>query len=504
MLWGEDMRERTCTVGIDIGTTSAKVLCLDENGLTITRAEEKLELIATEAGRAEQDPNHVYETVTTLFAAAVRTAAHKGFQTTLVGISAAMHSLIAIGSHNEPITNAILWLDGRAATEADAIWNSNDRFIYSETGTPIHAMSPLAKLMWIKNHSKSVFANAVRFASLKEWLWFKWFDEWCIDESMASATGLLHLKTRAWHEQALALTGIRAKQLSRIVPTTYIRAGIQDTILQTAGLTPETKFNIGASDGVLANLAHGVTHRGAMVLTIGTSLAIRTGSDTPLTDESLRPFCYILDNERFIVGAPSNNGGILLDWLSHEIFANEQLLTELCVTAEQVQADGLYCIPHVAGERAPIWQAEARASFCGLKLQHQQVHLMRAAIEGMLFNAYTIGKNLMELIGSPEYIIVSGKIFQNRWIRQFVADLFGIEVHFVEMMDASTIGAILLARGANEGNSIPDSHQTTKDEMHQSTTEEIQVSHVDCARHVEYIRRFEVYNQLFEVIHQVL
>ena len=489
------MAENTCTLGIDVGTTSAKVLCIDKNGDTVSRSEERLHLISAQTGMAEQDPNHVYEVVTRLVTSAIQTAKQKGYQTTLIGISTAMHSLIVISNTNEPLTNAILWLDVRAGGIANSIWNSENRSVYGQTGTPIHAMSPLVKLVWMRESKSEIFSQAHRFASLKEWLWFKWFGEWCIDESIASATGLFNLKTRDWDEQALQITGVTSSQLSRIVPTSYTKSGISDEQLLSAGLTMETKFNIGASDGVLANLAHGVTHRGSMVMTIGTSLAIRSGSDVPLTNESLRSFCYVLDNERFIIGAPSNNGGILLDWLSREVFEDEHQLPELCRFAEHVETNGLYCIPHIAGERAPIWDEGATASFVGLKLHHGQVHLMRAAIEGMMYNAYAIGKNLIEQIDKPEYIIVSGKIFAMKWIRQFVADLFGITVRFEEIMDASTIGAIILAEFS--------SGEKLSSAMKQHVHEEIQVSEPDLIRHSKYIAQSQVYNQLLQAVHSV-
>jgi gluconokinase len=486
------MTEKNCTIGIDIGTTSAKVLCLDQNGETITRAEERLRLISTEPGRAEQNPDHVYEAVTKLTAHAVETAKQKGFVPTLLGMSSAMHSLIAISEYDKPLTNAILWLDGRAGEEATAIWDSDDRSVYTHTGTPIHAMSPFVKLLWLKKNERDVFEKAKRFVSLKEWLWFRWFNEWCVDESIASATGLFNLTTRNWDEQALSLTDITAVQLSRIVPTAYTRAGLLDSHLLAAGLTSETRFNIGASDGVLANLAHGVTHRGAMVLTVGTSLAIRTGSDKPLTSESFRPFCYVLNHDKYIVGAPSNNGGILLDWLSREVFANEKALPPLCGDAEHVNTNDLYCIPHIAGERAPVWSESATASIVGLKLGHSQVQIMRAAIEGILFNAYAIGKDLIQLVGNPEYIVVSGKLFRHSWIRQFVADLFGIEVRFEEIMDASTIGAIMLALESNGGKLLAHSKQ--------SSTNQIFATRSDPSSHAKLASRFSVYNQLFHAI----
>jgi gluconokinase len=273
-----------------------------------------------------------------------------------------------------------------------------------------------------------------------------------VDAAIASATGLYNLRQATWDEGALQLAGINASQLSRLVPTTYVKRDVREPRLLNAGITRETAFAIGASDGVLANLGAGVITSDQMVLTIGTSLAVRTGTSLPVTDDASRAFCYALDTDRFIVGGASNNGGIVLDWLYHKLLSGQlagepegNRLGALIEAAAQVRADDLLFLPYVAGERAPIWEADATGVLLGLNLEHTNAHVMRAAVEGILFNAYWIASRLFERVGVPRQIVASGRVLEAEWIRQLAADIFGIPIRLRGTSDASAEGAAAIA-----------------------------------------------------------
>lgn len=95
----------------------------------------------------------------------------------------------------------------------------------------------------------------------------------------------------------------------------------QQTLLQALELASSVTFTTGATDGVLANLGVGATTSDLLCLTVGTSMAVRMGTMAPVTDVETRHFCYILDEGRYIIGGPSNNGGLALNWLYHSVLA---------------------------------------------------------------------------------------------------------------------------------------------------------------------------------------
>ena len=59
-------------------------------------------------------------------------------------------------------------------------------------------------------------------------------------------------------------------------------------------------------------------------------------------------------------------------------------------------SEGLIFLPYLQGERAPIWNANARGVYFGLNIKHEQQHFVRATIEGIMYAIYSIGKTLEE------------------------------------------------------------------------------------------------------------
>lgn len=463
------MDQPGCTIGIDMGTTNVKAIAFDALGHEVGRADQTLSLHHDGDGAAEQDPIQVYAAVAQVIGQAAEQAYGRGFTVERVGLSAAMHSLIPVDQRDQPLMQALTWMDTRAEAQAHALWDSPEgKAIYARTGTPIHAMAPIAKLLWLRQQRPHVFEQAARFVSLKEWIWHTWFGEWKVDESIASATGLYNLRGRDWDAGALEVAGITRGQLSAIVPTSYVRERPEGVRSGEAPPARPVLFNIGASDGVLANLGAGTVASGSMVMTIGTSCAVRSATTEPVTDPETRAFCYVLDDTRYIVGGPSNSGGIVLDWLYHVALGHQRAaaappgvvdagFAEIMHAAEHApRAPDLYCVPYVAGERAPLWHADAKAVIFGLQLQHSSADIMRAAVEGILLNAYWIAEGLFAHVGRPAHIVASGKVLQPEWVRHMAADIFGVPIVFRGAVDASAAGAAIMAEAATGMGSLDE------------------------------------------------
>jgi gluconokinase len=96
------------------------------------------------------------------------------------------------------------------------------------------------------------------------------------------------------------------------------------------------------------------------------------------------------------------------------------------------------------GERAPIWNADARALFFGIRRSHEQRHFMRAVLEGISYSLYQVGASLEETIGPMKHIYASGGFTHSRTWLQIVADIFGKEVCTTNGADASAIGACIM------------------------------------------------------------
>lgn len=447
-------------LAIDIGTTSVKALAVCLHGEVLAEREYGYRLYSPTMLRKEQDPEEIVHAVLTALASILRDVKKKGYAPLAVGTSCAMHSLLALAKDGTPLTRVVTWADQRALAEAESLRSSQEGFsLYQRTGTPIHPMSPLVKLIWFQKHEPQLFQRAAKWVSIKEYLLFRLFHRFVVDYSTASTSGLFHLENGAWDKGALLLAGIEAHQLSTLVPTHEVLKGMDKSIAAQYGIPPQLPFVVGATDGVLANLGSGAVGKGEVTCTVGTSGAVRTVVNKPTIDQKGRLFCYVLDENRWVIGGPINNGGIALQWLGEKIMPQlykkwkeegKDPYEEMTHLAAEVApgADGLLFLPYLTGERAPYWRSDAKGVFFGLTLDHGQKHLVRAVMEGVLFQLYSVVVALKEVGVEPVSIKANGGFVRSPLWRQMMADIFETPLFIPESYQSVCFGAAQLAAQA--------------------------------------------------------
>jgi gluconokinase len=434
-------------LGIDVGTGSVKAVAVDLQGFSFEVCQYHYSFNAPKPGYHEQNPEQIWDA----FAASIKGIVDKtGTQPLAVSLSSAMHSLIAVDEDCQALAPMMTWADNRSAEIATRLKATEEGIsIYKATGTPIHSMSPLCKLIWIRENDAELFRKAYKFISIKEYIWHKLFKEFTIDHSIASCTGLFDIIKLTWYNDALKLAGITDKQLSSPVTTNHHKKYPGSTELSF--LKPGTPFIIGASDGCLANLGSMANKPGIAAITIGTSGAVRVASSKPLPNAEAMTFSYILDKETFICGGPINNGGVALQWWLKNNSNNsepaeddyEQLFKQ--IAGVPAGSNGLIFLPYLTGERAPIWDSESCGTFFGIKLQHTKADFSRAVLEGI---CYALKDVLDAVQQNAELIIqinVSGGFTKSEVWVQTLADITRKKLVIVQADDASAVGAAFLA-----------------------------------------------------------
>ncbi|MHB1920642.1 MAG: gluconokinase [Chitinophagaceae bacterium] len=446
-------------MGVDIGTTSTKGLAMTLEGKVLSSMQVPYPTHHPQPGFSEQDPEIIFQAVVSVITSLQQ---KWGSSHSLEGIcfSAAMHSLMAVGQDGQPLTALSTWADSRSLNIAEKIKSSDlGRLIYQRCGTPVHPMLPLCKISWMKHDQPDIFHKTHKFISIKEWIFFRFFEEFILDYSLASATGLFDIRQLKWCPEALELAGIGEEKLSRLVPTTFLLKSIKNNWAKQLGIPKETVFITGASDGCLANLGSQVMEPGKAAFTIGTSGAVRVTTPVPLKDPQERIFNYFLTEKWYVSGGAVNNGGNVLSWyLDHFLSAvggkpwKDEKLMDLAFSVPP-GSGGLIFLPYIQGERAPIWDAGARGAFIGIRLAHSQAHFIRAILEGILYGLFQVTQILEENSGPISTLHVSGGFTKSSGWIQMLADMSGKKCLLTSEEDASVLGAILLgfyATGAKQ------------------------------------------------------
>lgn len=381
-------------VGLDVGTTRVKAVAFEVNGSEgagsrTWSADRPSGVVASAPGRQELDPDGLVDAVLGVLADLV--TAIDGRAVSAVGVSTAMHGLVGLDDRRQPIGPLIGWGDERAASTAASLRADPETMTsLGFTGTPVHPMSPLVKLRWLADHDPAAHAAARWWVGIKEIVLQALSGELVVDESSASGSGLLDVTTRTWSPAALQVAGTDATRLARVATGSTVLSLCGAAAVAT-GIPAATPVVAGGADGPLANLGVGATAPGVAAGSIGTSAAFRVSTRRPVVEAGSGLFCYVLDDDRWVVGAALGNGGSAAMWTAAALYpdlSDADPATRLRHVLDRaasvpVGCDGLAVLPYLTGERSPLDATGVRGTVVGLSSRHTRDHLTRAVVEGV-------------------------------------------------------------------------------------------------------------------------
>jgi gluconokinase len=442
-----------CIITIELGTNAVRVFAFDLKGNVINATKGSYPTFHSEPDYSEQDPEQIFITMLYVLKNFITEKIQpKKYHIQSICFVASMHSVLAIDKNGVPLGNVITWADNRGKKEAQELKGSElGKKLYDATGTPIHPMSPLVKIAWLKKNDPQRFNQTSKFLTLKSYIIQQLTGEYMIDYSLASATGLFNIHKSKWESNALDYAGITSEKLPELMPVFSSPGKLRKEYQNSLGLSDNTRIIIGSSDGCMATLGAGVWSEDKATITIEDSGAVRVVGKQVLRDEKQRFFNYLLTENHYISGGPTNNGGVIFEWFATQFgdfknpFDIEFTIESLIYEASNVDAgsEGLLFLPYLLGERAPLWNPNARGSYFGLNIKHARKHFIRATIEGILYEIYSIGKMLEEhrMINS---LSVNGSFATIPFCTQLIADIFNKPVSTIKNSNSVGLGAFLL------------------------------------------------------------
>ena len=486
-----------CIITIELGTNAARVFAFDFQGKVIGFQKGTYPTFHDEPDHSEQDPEQMFITMLYVLKKLLNEVVYpKKYGVSCICFSSSMHSLLAVDEDGVPLGNAITWADNRGKKEAASLKGTElGDTIYKATGTPIHPMSPLVKIAWMRNHDAEKFSQTRKFLSIKSYVVQQLTGACIIDHSIASATGLMNIHTLNWDASALEFAGINADRLPDLVPVTYSDIRLKREYQKSLRLSDSVKILIGSSDGCLATLGAGVWEPGRATITIEDSGAFRVIGEKIIEDSAQRLFNYRLTDRLIVSGGPTNNGGVIFEWFANQFgdpgmgYDLDKTIQDLVKEASTASAgsDGLLFLPYLLGERAPIWNANARGCYFGLHIRHERKHIIRATIEGILFEILSIGKTL-EAYREISSLSINGSFASIPFCTQMIADMFNRPVNTLSHGDSIGVGAYVLS--ATELGIFPNLEQASKVvQMHETFSP-------DPKAHEVYKQYFKIFESL--------
>jgi xylulokinase len=436
-------------LGIDVSTTGAKALLIDERGAVAASATTPLTLQTPKPLWSEQDPREWWSGTAASVRQALAAAGATGDDVAAVGLTGQMHGLVLLDAKREVLRPAILWNDQRTGAECAEIERRVGRTeLIREVGNVALTGFTAPKILWVRRHEPAVYAKAALVLLPKDYVRLRLTGEAAMDKADGSGTILFNLASRTWSSRVLAALEIPPAWLPPTFEGPETTGRVTSEAATETGLRPGTPVMAGGGDQAAGAVGAGAVRPGVVSLTLGTSGVVFATTDAPLVEPEgrLHAFCHAVPGRWHFMGVTLSAAGSL-QWY-RDTLAGGMGFADLVAEAETAPAgaEGLLFLPYLSGERTPYPDPLARGAFVGLTLRHSRAHLTRAVLEGVAFSMRDCFGLLKGAgLGSVSEVRIAGGGAKGALWRKIVASVLGLPMATVNSTEGAAYGAALLA-----------------------------------------------------------
>ena len=443
-------------LGIDVGTSGTKTLLINADGEVVAESDSGYPIETPRPGWTQQNPEDWWRAVVKTVRAVIKSSKLKPGDVKGIGLSGQMHGSVFLDRNDQVIRPAILWNDGRTASQCEAITRAagGRKKLIDMVANPALTGFQAPKILWLRDNEKRNYDKLAKVLLPKDDVRRRMTGDYVTEVSDASGTLLLDVVKRQWSKKLLGKLDLDADLLPRVVESHEVTGTLTAGAAKTLGLTTDCFVVGGAGDCAAGAVGNGIVKPGVLSTSIGTSGVMFVHSDSPQYDAEgrLHTFCHAVDGCWHMMGVNLTSGGSLQWWVERVLSGltgvpKSKRYEAATAEAESVSAgaNGLVFLPYLAGERTPHADPDARGVFCGLGLHHDRAAMTRSVMEGITMAL----RDSLEIIRSLEVpvkqIRASGGGSENPFWRQMQADVFGQKVTSLAVTQGPAYGVALLA-----------------------------------------------------------
>lgn len=437
---------------LDEGTTSARAIIFNEQGRSVSVAQNEFSQIYPKAGFVEHDPVEIFSAQYAAVTEALILAGITPEEIAAVGITNQRETTVVWDkTTGEPVCNAIVWQCRRTADICEELERKGlADYISEATGLKLDAYFSGTKIKWILDNVKGARERAEKgellFGTIDTWLMWKLSNGriHATDTTNASRTMLFNIHTMSWDERLLKELDIPASMLPKVQPSGSYFGNIEimGIPLPVGGV---------AGDQQAALFGQQCFNSGDLKNTYGTGcfLLMNTGS-TPVKSQNglVTTVAAVLSDEepQYALEGSVFIGGAVIQWLRDELKLIDNA-AESEQYAESISGcDGVYVVPAFSGLGAPYWDMHARGTICGLTRGSGRAHIIRAALESIAYQTNDLITAMKNDFGVEiTSLKADGGASKNNFLMQFQADISRLSVSVPDNAEATALGAAYLA-----------------------------------------------------------
>ena len=430
-------------IGVDLGTSSVKLVLMDETGKIHGTTSREYKLYFPQPGWSEQNPADWYNEAI----AGLKDLLKDVDKSEVAGISfgGQMHGLVILDENDEVIRPAILWNDGRTQKQVDYLNNEIGKETLSKyTANIAFAGFTAPKILWVKENEPENFKKIKKIMLPKDYLAYKLSGSFCTDYSDASGMLLLNVQGRAWSKEMCDICGITEDMLPKLFDSFEKVGELKHDLAAELGLKDGVVIAAGAGDNAAAAVGTGTVGNNKCNISLGTSGTIFMSSDSFAVDSNnaLHSFDHA-DGHFHLMGcmlsAASCNKWWMDEILKTKDYADEQK------GIDKLGENHVFFLPYLMGERSPWNNPNARATFTGITMDTTREDMTQAVLEGVAFatrDMYEVAKSIGV---APKRTMICGGGAKSPLWRRMIANILNVEVDVPSCEEGPGMGGAMLA-----------------------------------------------------------
>lgn len=436
-------------IGIDVGTSSAKLILIDEQGNTRKQAEREYRFSEPQPGWKEIDPEIWTRAVEEAMADLLQ--GEEPEKVRAIGVTGQMHTVVFLDEEGKSVRPALMWNDTRTAEMVPLMKEKIQKIQkISYLSRVISTGSPAMNLLWLKKQEPAQFARVKKFLIGPDYLVYRLTGSIQTDYCEASTSSLADLQTGEWSEEMRKLLDFPAEIYPAIKGTCEIAGEIRREWCEKYHLTPGVKVITGTGDNPAAAIATGCFLKKYPVLSLGTSGVLMYPKEEINFAAKGKNILFSFDRKKMqiLVQGVVQSCGSSINWWIRDVLHADKYNEKTKIDPDHLGKNPLLFYPHLVGEKTIYGDPSLRGAFLGMGTDTTRREMTIAVLEGIAFGIRQLAEEMQIPRNELERLKVIGGGAKNEVWMQILAHVLNVPVEQVETGTGAGYGIALAAAGA--------------------------------------------------------
>lgn len=437
----------SCMMGIDLGTSSLKVVVVDDCGKIRSSSSRDYQFDSPHNGYAEQRAEVWWSACKACVRESLSNLGLPAADVRGVSFSGQMHGAVLLDLDMKEVRPAILHCDARSGDQVREMEKViEERSLRDILFNPVYTGFLLPSLIWVRENEPENYARVRHVVLPKDFLKMKLCGAVTSDFSDASATLAFDIENVRWSAEVLEAMGVSPDIFPQCLSTVSPVGRVTRDASEETGLVEGTVVVNGGGDQIMQAIGNGAIRAGHATVNIGTSGQVCFQSDRPIRNPCLstNTFCGY-ESARWITMGATMSAGLSLKWFNNLFDGGDYRKIDAEIERLSPGSGGLIFLPYLNGERTPHVNPDLSGMFMGLNLNTRRAHMARAVMEGVAFSLMQCIEVCDELGLHASSLIASGGGARSPQWLQIQADVYGVPLRTAATEEQAGVGAAIVA-----------------------------------------------------------